>query len=171
MVIYVVITCNEFIHFHGAFIWSQLPLRISTVESSVYPTASFLGRVGLIPDTTAVLFPVDPINQSLCSVHMLSKPLCNPSLLGQASSTSIKVSPFELDSPILKEVAFLLFGGTFLYYSHTYSFLSNNSLWQAFLLVTRLTYSCQLPSILKGSSFSESERPHSSPPLLPLFVI
>lgn len=119
-VIYIVITCDGCIHFHGAFIrFPLLPLRISTVAVSSTPTANFLCSVGPITATKAIPGPLNLINRRLCSIaHAQQMPL-RPLPVGQASAASRKVSGPESGPPMLIVAAFLLFAGTSLYDNHT----------------------------------------------------
>ena len=133
-------------------------------ECSVYPTANFLCRKGPTLATTAVVFPVDLINQGLCSVHVLSKPLGKLSLRYFHEGTSF----LSWAHPSHGSSFLALWRGFPILQSHTFLFIQ----WFPLESFSSTDRHGLLPpsSPPRKVMVSQSQKPHSSPPLTALCV-
>lgn len=88
--VYIVITYDECVHFHGAFIWLPM-LQVRTwMFLLLPPPISCIGWEFPITATKAILCLLDPINQRPCFMAHAQQIPRQPLPVGQASATSIR---------------------------------------------------------------------------------
>lgn len=99
--VYIVITYDECVHFHGAFIWLPM-LQVRTwMFLLLQPPISCIGWEFPITATKAILCLLDPINQRPCFMAHAQQIPRQPLPVGQASATSMKVSVLSQAHPFL----------------------------------------------------------------------